>query len=237
MSDISEHRKREIRQSEDYETVKKILDPLYYNIVALRRKIDLTQPIEFAERLEFHPHYADFQKNCQEFREKWGEARKVSRLLRGLKTADYPSLEYESMSKMLSYLGLVESLGVALADAVLILLIANEREVHTRGPMTKHVTKTRELEKIDLAYKLDFLEDEGLDLFARFIDRDVRNHIAHLKFTIQNNGKIKKRDGSPINIDRNISRFWDGVDTLMLVFEDIGLLKWFESGGNLFEQT
>lgn len=205
---------------------------MFYNIVVIRKKIDLTRPLEFAERMEFHPHYADFKQNCQEFKEKWEEAQKVSKILRGLKTRTrYPSLEYESMSKMLVYLGLVESLGVALADIVLILLIANEREVHTRGPLTKHVTKARELEKIDLAYKLDFLEDEGLDLFRKFINRDVRNHIAHLKFTIQDNGEIRKRDGSPIDIDVNISRFWGGVDILMLVFEDIRLLKWLEKRG------
>jgi hypothetical protein len=228
MTEISDERKTKIRESEDYETTKKILGPMYYNIVGIKKKIDLTQPLEFAETFEWHPHYGDFKQNCQELHEKWEEAKRVSRILRGLKGVTYPSLEYESMSKMLAYLGLVESLGVALADMVLILLVANGREVHTRGPMTKHVTKTRELEKIDLAYKLDFLEGEGLDMFEKLINTDVRNHIAHLKFTIQNNGEIRKRDGSLIDIDANITRFWDSVDTLMVVFEDMGLLKWFE---------
>jgi hypothetical protein len=232
MSEISEERKNEIRQSEDYKTAKKILDPLYHNIVGLKKKIDLALGFEFTERLEFHPHYADFKQNCQDLKEKWDEAKKVSKILRDLKTYSFdPSHEYAPMMKMLAYLGLVESLGVALADMVLILLIANGKEVHTRGPMTRHVTRATELEKIDLAYKLDFLEDEGLELFAEFINRDVRNHIAHLKFMIRDNGEIRKRDGSPIDIDANISRFWDGVETLMLIFEDIGFLKWFEKEG------
>ena len=226
MSEISNERKREIKESEDYKTTKKFLGPMFGNIVSIKRKIDLTRPLEFAETFEWHPNYLDFKQNFQELKEKWEEARRVSKILRGLKTIEYPSRKYESMSKMLSYLGLVESLGVTLADMVLILLIANGKEVHTRGPMTKHVTKTRELEKIDLTYKLAFLESEGLDIFRKFINTDVRNHIAHLKFTIENNGEIRKKDGSRIDIDNNISRFWYGVDTLMVVFEDIGLLDW-----------
>ena len=213
MSEISE--KNEIRQSAKYKTARKILGRLYLNI-------------EKAKEFGF-PHFEHFKQMCDDFKEKWEEAKKASKILRGLRTYSFePSREYSSMSKMLAYLGLVESLGVALADMVLILLIANGTEVHTRGPMTKHVTKARELENIDLVYKLDFLEDEGLDLFGEFINRDVRNHIAHLKFTIRGNGEIRKRDGSPIDIDENISEFWVCVDTLMLVFEDIGLLKWFE---------
>lgn len=208
-------RNDEIRESEDYQTARRILGRLYLNI-------------ERAKEFRL-PHFEHFKQMCDDFKEKWEEAKKASKILRGLKTYSFePSSEYSSMSKMLTCLGLVESLGVALADMVLILLIANGKEVHTRRPMTKHVTKARELENIDLVYKLDFLEDEGLDLFGKFINRDVRNHIAHLKFTIRDNGEIRKRDGSPIDIDKNISGFWVGVDTLELVFEDIGLLKWFE---------
>lgn len=147
MSEISEEGKNEIRQSEDYKIAKNILGPMYRNIVGIRKKLDLTRP-DF-ERYEFHPHYADFRQNCQEFKETWKEAEKVSKVLKGLKITSYPSLEYESMSKILAYLGLVESLGVTLADAILILLIANGKEVHTREP--KHVTKVKELKEVNLA--------------------------------------------------------------------------------------
>jgi hypothetical protein len=232
MSEISKERKDEIRQSEDYKKARKILDPLYYNIVVMKRKIVFNERGTALGKLRYHPNYADFRNNCHEFETRWEEANKVSKILRGLKTARYPNPEYESMSKMLSYLGLVESLGVTLADAILILLIANERAVHTKG-LTKHVTKVRELEDVDLGYKLHFLEVEGFAIFKKFINKTTRNDMAHLKFTINENGEIRRRDGNPIHINNDIRNFWDGVDVLRLVFEDVDLLSWF-TGENPF---
>jgi hypothetical protein len=231
MSSLSEERKNEIRQSEDYKTEKDILNPLFSAIAHPRIEqnrdfLSILEGYGASKRISWHPNLLDFKQNCKELGYKWEDAQKVSKILRGLKTARYMSREYESMSKMLAYLGLVESLGVAISDISLILLIANGKEVHTRGPMTKHVTKARQLDEIDLAYKIDFLKDEGLD-FGKFIDRDVRNHVAHLRFTIQEDGRIVRRDGSPIDINAAITKFWTGVDTFMLVLEDIGFLKWF----------
>lgn len=227
MSEITKARKDEIKQSDDYKKAKEILSPLYNTIVNKMREVVFDERGSPYATLRYHPNYADFRNNCHEFQTRWKEANKVSKILRGLKTADYPNAEYASMSKMLSYLGLVESLGVALADAILILLIANERAVHTRAPLSKHVTKVGELDKIDLGYKLDFLEDEGFEIFRKIINKDTRNHIAHLKFIIQENGEIKRRDNSTIHIDEEIRNFWHGVDVLRLVFEDVGLLSWF----------
>lgn len=215
MSKLSEGERAHIRESEKYKKTKKLLKPMY-------------QHVERAKA--FHTSEFDrFIEMCIGFKERWKESLKVSEILRGLKTEiTYPSPQYKSMSKMLVYLGLVESLGVALADATLILFIVTGKDVHTRGPMTRHVTKAKELEKIDLSYKLDFLKNEGFDLFNELIKRDVRNTIAHLNFTIQDDGEIRNRDNSPIHIDEVISSFWESVDMLKLVFEDVGLLKWFE---------
>jgi len=215
-----------IRQSEDYLKARKIFESILLNV-----------PIEYPRKrgVGVLPSPAEkFEKNCLEFYEKWQESKRISEILRGLKTrVEYPSDVYKSMSKLLVYLGLVESLGVALVDMALMLLIATGKEVHTRGAFTKHVTSFKELADIDLGYKLDFLESEGLDLFKRFINRDLRNHIAHLKFTIENNGEIRKRNGVPIHIDNEISRFWDGVDTLKLVLEDSGFLERLETASLL----
>lgn len=176
--------------------------------------------------------YEIFKKNCKEFREKWEEAQKVSETLRDIKTVQelqHLPPKSQSMVKLLAYLGLVESLGVTLSDMVLILLIANEKEVHTRWPIAKHAATTSELEEINLAYKLDFLKAEGFGLFKKFINRKLRNKIAHLEFRILDNGEIRKKDKKQtrIDIDKEISKFWSGVDTLKLVFEDIGYSKEF----------
>ena len=216
MNEQSEGKKNEVRQVDDYKETEKLLKSMFHTI-------------EIAK--EFHyPEFVIFNEMCNSFKERWKEALNVSEILRGLKTEiRYPSLRYKSMSKMLAYLGLVESLGASLVDAVLILFISNGKDVHTRGPMTRHVTKVKELEKIDLSYKLNFLKNEGLELFNKLINRDVRNTIAHLNFTVQNDGEIRKSDNSPIHIDEVISSFWESVDVLKLVFEEIGLLEWFEN--------
>jgi len=215
---FSEARKNELRQSEDYRKTKEILDRIVSKI-----------PISYPRTLATYEAKI-FEYNCLEFYEKWKETRRISGFLRGLETqVHYPSDVYKSMNKLLVYLGLVESLGVALLDMTLILLIASGEEVHTRGPYTKHVKFFKELEGIDLGYKLDLLEDEGLGLVKKLINRDLRNHIAHLKLRIQNNGEIRKRDGSLIDIDANISRFWDSVDIIELIIEDSGFLKSLET--------
>ena len=227
MSELGEPEKESIRQTDIYKVNKEILDYYLTKITKLSSKVGPAPPSEFV----YATGYEAFKKNCSDFSERWNEAKKVSQILRDLKTFDglvgIPS-ELLAMNKMLVYLGLVESLGVALADMVLILLMANEKEIHSRGPMTKHIQKVDELDKIDLGYKLDFLKGEELSLFTEFINSDVRNNIAHLKFSIQKNGEIRKRDGSPIHIDKDILKFWHGVKTLTLVFEDIGFLKWFD---------
>jgi len=223
MREISEEKKKEIRESDEYKKTQKLLKLLYERI----KRAKAFQTYEFDH----------FSEMCIGFKERWKEANEVPRIFIDLKTGRRRSPKHQSMGKMLSYLGLVESLGVAFADAILIMLIANGRAVHTTRGLTKHVTKVKELEKIDLAYKLEFLEDEGLEIFKILINRDTRNHVAHLKFTIQGNGEIRKRDKekSPIHIDEDIRNFWSGVDVLRVVFEDIGLLSWF-TGENQVEE-
>jgi len=160
-----------------------------------------------------------------EFNEKWQEAEKISRILKDLKAATYPTKKLESMSKMLAYLGLVESLGVTLLDMVLLLLIGYGHEVYTRGRHAKHVTSFKELTEIDLAFKLDFLKDNRINIAQKIVNRRLRNNIAHLKFRILENGDIRARNNRMIHIDDAISRFWSAADTLKLVFEDCKLLR------------
>lgn len=229
MSELSEPEKENIKQSKDYKATKPILEAFLTTITKLRPKVSVAFPPEYV----YGTRYGTFKKNCSDFSERWKETKRVSKILKDLKMLDelqeIPA-KFGAMNKMLIYLGLVESLGVALMDIVLLLLIANEREVHTGGRFSKHATKLNQLEKIGLANKLDFLNSEGLGIFGTFIDRDIRNHIAHLNFTINEDGVIEKKDRghTRIRIEHKISEFLRGVDILTCVFEDIGLLQWFE---------
>jgi len=230
MSDLSEQEKERMRQTKDYEATEPILRAFLTAITEFRPKISVTFPPEYI----YAPRYGTFKRNCIVLKERWEETKRVSKLFRDLKTKrelERLPARMKSLIKMLAYLGLVESLGVVLIDMVLILLIANDREVHTRRPITKHVTKVEELRRVDLYYKLEFLKKENLRIFGTFIDRGLRNDIAHLKFTIKDDGAIEKKDSrrKHIDIDSKISEFWNGVDTLRCVFEDIGFLQWFEA--------
>lgn len=137
-----------------------------------------------------------YSENCRQINEGWKEAKAISSILRDIKSGiSFPSRKEESMNRMLVYLGLVESLGNTLMDMFIMVLIMNGREIHTRsGSNVKHVRLMKELKDTTLDGKLDFLDDEGFGFFKRFIDKNTRSIIAHLKFTIENNGDVKQKD-------------------------------------------
>lgn len=171
--------------------------------------------------------YEAFVVNSKDFYDRWRETEKISEILRILKSSfGGKEKKLESMTKLLAYLGLVESLGVTLVDMVLLMFIANGTDIHTRRPYLRHIEKLDELKDIDLSDKQKFLKDRGLEKFSRFINREDRNAIAHLKFKINGEGKIVKTDNHSIDIDQDIERFWQGIDTMKLVFNDIGFWKW-----------
>jgi hypothetical protein len=222
-AELSPTRKEELRKTENYKVTLQKLDVLFQN--KGRERVVTASGFE---SVAYTPGKFDFfLENSKEFYERWQDAEEISTILRGLKSQiAYQSEKVKSMSKLMAYLGLVESLGVTLTDIVLVMFIANGTEIHTRGPFTKHVRTFEELRDVDLSYKLDFLKEEGLNLFKSFLNREDRNLIAHLKFKIEENGGIRKLDDSPIHIDEDIAKFWEGVDTLKLVLEDIGFLNW-----------
>jgi predicted RNA-binding protein len=177
------------------------------------------------------PQYEIFEKNCRPLFKKWKEAQNISQILRELKTeVVYPNLMLKSMSKMLAYLGLVESLGVKMMDMALLLLIANGEELHTRGAYAKHVKTFEELEDVwDLDYKLKFLDSAEISIFReKIMNKTLRDKIAHLNFKIENDGTIRDQGNNEIHIDDEISKFWQGIDILQVALEDLDFLIWLE---------
>jgi hypothetical protein len=163
----------------------------------------------------------------------WDSSGETSLNLQHLKAGAYvESLPPKSkpMIKMLVYLGLVESLGTTFIDMALMLLIANGKEMHTRGPYIKHVTSLRELRKLDLAYKLHFLKSYGLPLFQNMVNRELRNDIAHLKFKIDDEGTTRDSKGSLVDIDNVIQTFWKTILDIQTIFDEIGFTKWLSQG-------
>jgi hypothetical protein len=57
---------------------------------------------------------------------------------------------------------------------------------------TRHVNSLEDLDSpaLSLSVKLDFLEVNGVPFFSKWIDRPLRNKIAHLEFEINDNGEF-----------------------------------------------
>lgn len=121
------------------------------------------------------------------------------------------------------YLGLVESLGVALLDLIVWLLVANGRDLHVERvhdvPRIVHVAKFKDLDSrnVTLGMKLGFLERNELKKTSKFIDRNLRNDIAHLDFSIDNVGKISTGHSNDVNI-------YERIDTFIRNFMKINLI-------------
>lgn len=224
MSGSDERREIQTQNSNEYKLTKKIFDKLFTKVKMMTKE-------DYLSREGILPTtYEIFKKNCIEFDKRWRRAQEISLILRDLKaTVTYENANVESMSKMLAYLGLVESLGTTMIDMALLFLIANGKEIHTRGPNVKHVETFKELEGVwKLDYKLDFLADAGLTIFKeKIIDKNTRNYIAHLNFTIEN-GIIRDKGNNPIDIDQKIRNFRDGISILERVLREIGFLTWLQ---------
>jgi hypothetical protein len=172
----------------------------------------------------------------------WKKSKETAEALKDMKAQEYLNAlepKARSISKLFAYLGLVESLGVTLMDMALMLLIANGMDMHTRlgkGGM-KHVSTLKELRKLDLSYKLEFLNASGLGFLTKVINRQLRNEIAHLKFKIEQNGEIKGSDERNIDIGNVLTDFWQKVREIISIFEEIKFLDWVEKGGIESERT
>jgi hypothetical protein len=203
------------RESEDYKNTKEKLEKLLQNISG------------DTPRYEYHSTRPDLFWRNHEIEDRWDEAERISNILRRMKgEVAYPDNKVKSMSKMLAYLGLVESLGSTLMDIALLLLIANGLDVHARRGTLRHVTKLDELKNVETGDKLQILKTEGLEIFRKIFNAELRNIVAHLKFTIGENGEIvNKRNNQPVNIDGAISDFWFAVDVFSTALTDAGFLR------------
>jgi len=97
-----------------------------------------------------------------------------------------------------SYMAFVEAMATPYID-LSILLLSTEGDFFHVGPDRKHnyVRHAMSLSDLDspsvsMANKLDYLESCGLPFFSKWVDRDLRNTIAHMNFDIDDNGDFLK---------------------------------------------
>jgi len=108
----------------------------------------------------------------------------------------------------LTYLLETEIMGTALIDRVLLLLIGKGTDFHLEPDYnhryTRHAKTLEDLQApyLSLAIKQDFLEANDITLFSKMIDRNLRNKIAHVDYTIENNCfYCKNREGKKAKVD------------------------------------
>lgn len=93
-----------------------------------------------------------------------------------------------------TYLAFAEIFVDMFIDQLILLLIAGGQDLHLEPDYehryTRHVTSLEDLDSpaLSLSIKLDFLEVNGVPFLSKWIDRPLRNKIAHLDFEIDDNG-------------------------------------------------
>lgn len=108
-----------------------------------------------------------------------------------------------------AYLFWVEVSTNLLADMLIVMLATKGQPFHIepddRYRFIRHATSIEDLESpsVSLAMKIGFLDKCGLSCFKKYVDRDLRNRIAHANFEIDDkgifftyekkNGKLRKR--------------------------------------------
>jgi len=164
----------------------------------------------------------------------WNRSVEASEALKDMKSQDAMNMlppKAKALSKLFAYLGLVESLGATLIDMTLMLLIANGIEMHIRkegGIM--HVSNLKDLRRLNLVYKLGFLDENKLKFVSGIVDRQLRNDIAHLKFRVEESGEVKGSNEKTVNVDEILIEFWKKVGQIISIFDHIRFLQFMEQG-------
>lgn len=164
----------------------------------------------------------------------WNRSVEASEALKDMKSQEALNMlppKAKALSKLFAYLGLVESLGATLIDMTLMLLIANGIEMHIRkegGIM--HVSNLKDLRRLNLGYKLGFLDENELKFVSAVVNRQLRNDIAHLKFRVEESGEVKGSNEQTVNVDENLTEFWKKVGQVISIFDDIRFLRFMEQG-------
>ena len=65
---------------------------------------------------------------------------------------------------------------------------------------------------------------------SKIVNRNLRNTIAHLNFTISTDGKITGPGNEEINIDEEISAFWKRVGEITETYNEKGLMDFINEG-------
>jgi len=132
-----------------------------------------------------------FKQAIRDFSPRYGRSWKISDFIeRDMEWYTKYSAK-EEIQTLFAYLGLVESLGNIFVDLLVMLIVANGIDFHIESmyetPRIRHANSIEDLERnrVSLRTKLNFLRDNGITEFAKYVDSELRNDIAHLNFDVK----------------------------------------------------
>jgi hypothetical protein len=160
-------------------------------------------------RREFEPLFADYYPNSpqykfliayiDQFTEKVKRATNNQLIWNSIldslakkRTGDYK--KHANLILAMMYLNDVEAVSDIFVNLTILLSVGKGFDLHLEADSVHHYTRhARTLDDVESPYlslstKLDFLKSCGLFFFSKWIDRDLRNRIAHLDFEIDKNG-------------------------------------------------
>ena len=140
---------------------------------------------------------------------------------------DIPS-KYHGVMTAFAYLLRVEVLATFFVDLTLLLLIDEHACLHLDPDNTykyvRHASSLQDIESpsLTLSRKLDFLESHKITFFKKYIDKKLRNNIAHGNFSVDDNGDFytisPKGNKKKIDLKQKINKITNFINALSKVF-------------------
>ncbi len=117
----------------------------------------------------------------------------------------YLTPKQKSLLGLFSYSALAEGMVSENVQIIAFLLMQNGHDLYDPRDM-KFVDSYKKLGKIDLFIKMQFLERHGFAFITQAIDRNLRNCITHLEYTVNEDGTIidEKTGEKIIDIDQKM---------------------------------
>ncbi len=212
-------------------------------LAVLRQNLHPSKEVEQEVKQQLVPLFADFYPSSAKFlmykkyrlafSERISKANQFNNYIVGLTEIIGPISSTDTKDKRKSkvllgallYLSEVELLGNILVDEAILLLVAGGADLHLEPDYehryVRHVNSLEDLQSpsLSLSVKLDFLDSNGLGCFSKWINRPLRNKIAHLDFDIDEEGHFKLGKKT-INLGQQMKCFEEYFKAISMIFAE-----------------
>ena len=128
----------------------------------------------------------------------------------------------KSLLRLFGYLEMSEGVFSELVQSLAFFLMQNGHDIYDPQRM-KFIKEYKELDKIPLFVKLQFIEEHELKFVSDAFDRELRNCIAHLDYIVKDDGDIiNKRTGRKIeDLDGKILNLNAMIQIMLTIYNEI----------------